>query len=130
MPEAAEKYTIIELELCHIAINKVRITHLLKRVDFDAIIDHLALTHIITRKAEPATIRIKILLKVLGLYSYNSYYMKGKDMILSDIYLDKNMTKVIHMMLFVYPLTFKKCFMINNIICMKIYRKIIFTNYF
>ena len=29
--------------------------HLLKRVDFDAIVDHLALTHIIGSKADPAT---------------------------------------------------------------------------
>ena len=32
---------------------------MLKRVDFDVIIDHLSLTHIIKSKAEAATIRIK-----------------------------------------------------------------------
>ena len=35
-------------------------------------------------KVEPATIRIKRLLEVLGTYSFNLYYIKGKDMILSD----------------------------------------------
>ena len=59
--------------------------HLLKRVDFDAIVDHLALVHILKSKTEPATTRIKRLLKVLSIYSFNLYYMKGKDMILSDI---------------------------------------------
>ena len=58
--------------------------HLLKRVDFDAIVDHLALTHIIKSKAEPATTRIKRLLELISSYSFNLYYMKGKDMILCD----------------------------------------------
>ena len=56
----------------------------MKRVDFDAIVDHLALTHIIISKAELATTRIKRLLGLISSYSFNRYYMKGKDMILSD----------------------------------------------
>ena len=35
-------------------------------------------------KVEPATNRIKGLLEVLGAYSFNLYYIKGKDMVLSD----------------------------------------------
>ena len=57
----------------------------IQRVDFDAIVDHVALTHIIKSKAEPATTRIKILLELISSYSFNLHYMKGKDMILSDI---------------------------------------------
>ena len=45
LPEAAKSYFITELELCGLAINIARFAHLLKRVDFDAIVDHLALTH-------------------------------------------------------------------------------------
>ena len=33
---------------------------------------------------EPATNRIKRLLEILSSYSLNLYYIKGKDMILSD----------------------------------------------
>ena len=66
------------------AINIASFAHLLKRVIFDAIVDHLALTHIIKSKAEPATTRIKCLLELISSYSFNLYYMKGKDMILSD----------------------------------------------
>ena len=33
---------------------------------------------------EPATNRIKRLLEVLSYYSFNLYYIKGKDMVLSD----------------------------------------------
>ena len=58
--------------------------HLLERVDFDVVVDHLALMYIMKSKVEPATTRIKRLLDVLGSYSFNLYYIKGKDMILSD----------------------------------------------
>ena len=50
---------VCELELCGLAINIARFSCLLKRVDFDLIVDHLALTHIIKSKAEPAAIRIE-----------------------------------------------------------------------
>ena len=59
LPEAAKNNSITELELCKLAINTASFSLLLKRVDFDAIIDHLSLTHLIKSKAEPATIRIK-----------------------------------------------------------------------
>ena len=68
-------------------INIASFSHLLKRVDFDLIVDHLALTHIIKSKAETATTRIKRLLELIShlfIYSFNLYYMKGKDMVLSD----------------------------------------------
>ena len=84
LPEAAKSYSITELELCGLAINIASFSHLLKRVDFDAIVDHLSLTHIIKSKAEPATTRIKRLLELISSYSFNLYYTKGKDMVLSD----------------------------------------------
>ena len=40
--------------------------------------------HIIKSKMEPATSRIQRLLELISSYSFNFYYMKGKDMILSD----------------------------------------------
>ena len=84
LPEAMKSCSISELELGGLAINIASFSHLLKRVDFDAIVDHLALTHIIKNKMEPATTRIKRLLELISSYSFNLYYMKGKDMILSD----------------------------------------------
>ena len=45
--------------------------------------DHLALIHIIKSKAEPTMTKIKRLLEILSSYSFNLYYIKGKDMILS-----------------------------------------------
>ena len=35
-------------------------------------------------KAEPATTRIERLIELMSPYSFNLYYIKGKDMILSD----------------------------------------------
>ena len=67
-----------------LAINIASFAHLLRKVDFDAVVDHLVITQIIRSKVEPATNRIKRLLEVLSAYSFNLYYIKGKDMILSD----------------------------------------------
>ena len=84
LPETAKNYSITELEICGLAINTVSFAHLLRKVDFDAIVDHLALMHILKGKTEPATTKIKRLLEVFSAYSFNLYYMNGKDMIFSD----------------------------------------------
>ena len=85
LPEVTKSYSVTELELCGLAINVASFLHLLKRVDFDAIVDHLALTHIIKSKMEPVTTRIKRLLELISPYSFNLYYMKGKIIILAII---------------------------------------------
>ena len=70
--------------MCGLSINIMSFAHLLKNVDFDPIVDHFSLIHILKSKAEPATTRIKRLLEVLSAYPFNMSYMKSKDMILSD----------------------------------------------
>ena len=50
--EAVRSYSITELELCGLAINRASFSHLLKRVDFDAIVDHLALMHIMSKSTQ------------------------------------------------------------------------------
>ena len=84
MPEAAKNYSITDLEMCGLAINIATYSHLLRKVDFDAVVDHLAIMHIMRSKMEPASNRIKRLLEVLSSYSFNLYYIKRKDMVLSD----------------------------------------------
>ena len=84
LPEAARNYSIAELEMCGLPINIMSYAHLLERVDFDVVVDHLALTHKMKSNVEPATTRIKRLLDVLNSYSFNLYYTKGKDMISHD----------------------------------------------
>ena len=73
LPEAVRNYSITELELCGLAINIASFLHILKRIDFNVIVNHLALTHIIKSKAELATTRIKRLLELIS-----------KNMVLSD----------------------------------------------
>ena len=77
LPEAARNYSITELELCGVAINIAAFSHLLKRIHFDAVVDHLALMHIIKSKPEPATTRIKRLLELISSYSFNLYKREG-----------------------------------------------------
>ena len=86
LPEVTKNYSITELEMCGLALNIMSVAPLSKMVNFDAIIDHLALVHILKSKTQPATTRIKRLLEVLSAYSFNLYYMKGKDMILSNFF--------------------------------------------
>ena len=70
--------------MCGLAINIASFVHLLRKVKFDAVVDHLAIMHIMRSKVEPATARIKRLLEVLNSYLFNLYYIIGKDMIFSD----------------------------------------------
>ena len=112
LPEATRSYSITELGLCGLAINIASFSHLLKRVDFDAIVDYLALTSIIKSKVEPTTTRIKKLLEIISSYSFNLYYMKGKDMILSDFYLDKRtMTSNLHEII---PISLNMCQVLDD----------------
>ena len=76
-------------------------------VDFDAIVDHLALMHIIKSKTEPTTARIKRLLELISSYSFNLYYMKRKDMVLSDfLSRQKNDNCNLHVII---PISFNLC---------------------
>ena len=91
--------------MCGFAINIVSFAHLLKRVDFDVIVDHLAITHTMKSTMEPATNRIKRLLEIMSSYSFNLYYIKGKNMILSDFLSRQIEDDSDHMKSSLYPLT-------------------------
>ena len=84
MPEGAKNYSITELEMCGLVINITSFAHLLKKVDFYAVVDHLAITHIMKSKVESAMTRIRRLLELVISYSFSLYYIKGKYMILND----------------------------------------------
>ena len=53
LPEAAHNYSITELEMCGLVINIASFAHLLRKVDFNAVVDHLAIMHIMRSKVEP-----------------------------------------------------------------------------
>ena len=69
------------MQMCGLAINIASFAYLLRKVDFGAVVDHLAITQIMRSKVKLANNRIKRLLEVLSAFSFNLYYIKGKDMI-------------------------------------------------
>ena len=97
--------------MCGIAINIVSFAHLLKKVDFDEVVDHLAIMHIMRSKAEPATTRIKRLLELLSSYSFNLYYIKVKDMVLSDFLSRQKSDDSNHHEIIPYPSTSEMFYM-------------------
>ena len=92
LPEACSRYSVIELEMTGLLVNMNLWKNLLKHREFDAAVDHVAVTQIMKAKTEPATTRIMRLLDRLSAYSFNLYYVKGRDMILAD-YLSRHRNK-------------------------------------
>ena len=89
LPEACSRYSVTELEMTVLLVNMGLWKNILKHREFDAAVDHVALTQILKTKTEPASNRIMRLLDRHSAYSFNLYYLKGKDMILAD-YLSRN----------------------------------------
>ena len=92
LPEACSRYSVTELEMTGLLVNMSLWKNLLKHREFDAAVDHVAVTQIMKAKTEPATTRIMRLLDRLSAYSFNLYYVKGRDMILVD-YLSRHRNK-------------------------------------
>ena len=90
--EACSRYSVTELEMTGLLVNMNLWKNLLKHREFDAAVDHAAVAQIMKAKTEPATTRIMRLLDRLSAYSFNLYYVKGRDMILSD-YLSRHRQK-------------------------------------
>ena len=84
LPEACSRYSVTELEMTGLLVNMNLWKNLLKHREFDAAVDHVDVTQIMKAKTEPATKRIMRLLDRLSAYSFNLYYVKGRDMILAD----------------------------------------------
>ena len=84
LPEACQGYSITELEMTGLLVNMGLWKSIIRHREFDAAVDHAAVAQIMKAKAKPATTCIKCLLECLASYSFNLYYVKGKDMILAD----------------------------------------------
>ena len=84
LPEACEHYSVTELEMTGLLVNMGLWKNILHHREFDAAVDHVAVTQILKAKTEPATNRIMRLLDRLSAYSFNLYYVNGKDMIIAD----------------------------------------------
>ena len=92
LPEACSRYSVTELEMSGLLVNMNLWRNLLKHREFDAAVDHVTVKQIMKAKTEPASTRIMRLLDRLSAYSFNLYYVKGRDMILSD-YLSRHRQK-------------------------------------
>ena len=90
--EACSRYSVTELEMTGLLVNMNLWNNLLKHREFDAAVYHVTVPQIMKAKTEPATTRIMRLLDRLSAYSFNLYYAKGRDMILSD-YLSRHRQK-------------------------------------
>ena len=84
LPKACQRYSVTELEMTGLLVNMGLWKSIIRHREFDAVVDHTAVAQIMKAKAEPATTHIKCLLKRLASYSFNLYYVKGRDMILAD----------------------------------------------
>ena len=84
LPQAAKNYGITELEMTGLVKSMQLWRFYLKGRDFDAAVDHKAIPYIMKSKQLPTTDRIIRLLEALNEFTFHLYYVKGKDMILSD----------------------------------------------
>ena len=84
LPEAVERYSISELELTGVMANVAAFKHLLRNANFHVYCDHSVLVHILKAKREPPTLRLKKLIENLSEYQFDIYFLKGKEMHISD----------------------------------------------
>ena len=77
-------YSISELELTGVMANVAAFKHLLRNANFHVYCDHSALVHILKAKREPPTLRLKKLIENLSEYKFDIYFLKGKEMHISD----------------------------------------------
>ena len=84
LPEAVANYSISELELSGVMANVAAFKHMLRNANFHVFWDHSALVHILKAKREPPTLRLKKLIENLSEYKFDIYFLKGKEMHISD----------------------------------------------
>ena len=84
LPEAVANYSISELELTGVMANVAAFKHLLRNNNFHVYCDHSALVYILKAKREPPTLRLKKLIENLSEYKFDIYFLKGKEMHISD----------------------------------------------
>ena len=84
MPEEVANCSISGLELTGVMGNVAAFKHLLRNANFHLYCDHSALVHIPKAKREPPTLRLKKLIENLSEYKFDIYFLKGKEMHISD----------------------------------------------
>ena len=72
------------MELTGVMANVAAFKHLLRNANFHVYCDHSALVHILKAKRKPPTLRLKKLIENLSEYKFDIYFLKGKEMHISD----------------------------------------------
>ena len=84
LPPACENYSVTELEMYGLLKNMDMWKYWFGNQEFDCAVDHKAIVAIVKAKKPPATNRIANILNDLAGYNFNLYYVKGKDLLLTD----------------------------------------------
>ena len=84
LPSAAQNYSVTKLEMFGLLINIQSWRNYLHEIEFDIAVDHKAVVQIMKGKHSPATNQIGALIGKLLDIPFNLYYVKGKDLILTD----------------------------------------------
>ena len=82
LPQAARNYSVTELEMTDLLMN----IHACwtQDTEIDVTVDHKAVVQIMKSKDDPVTDRVKTLIRKLSPLPFNLYYVKGKDLVLTD----------------------------------------------
>ena len=84
LPQAARNYSVTELEMTGLLMNIHAWRGWTQDAKIDVAVDHKAVVQIMKSKDDPVTDRVKTLIRKLSPLPFNLYYVKGKDLILTD----------------------------------------------
>ena len=84
LPPAAANYSVTELEMTGLLMNIHAWRGWTQGAEVDVAVDHKAVVQILKSKELPATGHIGLLIRKLGPLPFNLYYVKGKDLVLTD----------------------------------------------
>ena len=84
LPQAARNYSVTELEMTGLLMNIHAWRGWTQDAEIDVAVDHKAVVQIMKSKDDPVTDRVKTLIRKLSPLPFNLYYVKGKDLVLTD----------------------------------------------
>ena len=84
LPQAARNNSVTELEMTGLLMNIHAWRGWTQDTKIDIAVDHKAVVQIMKSKDDPVTDRVKTLIQKLSPLPFNLYYVKGKDLVLTD----------------------------------------------
>ena len=84
LPTATKNYSVTELEMTGLLINLHSWHGWTQGAEVDVAVDHKAVVQILKSKEPPVSDRVSLFIRKLSPIPFNLYYVKGKDLILTD----------------------------------------------